>query len=352
MEEIARNRDCVLSGIVDPAPAAQALAAGAGVPLYATLAEMIEAARPDGVVIATPNHLHLEQALACLDAGIPALVEKPLAHSLDAGIRLCAAAEATSVPMLVGHHRRHSAIMAKAVDIVASGMLGQIVTVVGTALFYKAENAGYFDDAYAWRREPGGGPILINMIHEVGNLRALCGEIAEVQAFTSNATRQFPVEDTAAIVLRFASGALGTFMLSDTAASNRSWEHTSGEDPVYAKAHTDKDDCYLLAGTMGSLGIPTMRITRYASTAERSWHEGFDQSTIALDVRDPLARQMAHFCDVIRGAAAPLVSVRDGLQNLRVIDAISTAAKTGHSVTLADDFPVPTPIRKRPAVAR
>src|SRR3954465_8753060 len=89
MEEIARNPDCVLCGIVDPAPSAPALAAAADVPLYATFVEMLEAARPDGVVIATPNHLHLEQALACTDAGIPALVEKPLAHTLDAGIRLC-----------------------------------------------------------------------------------------------------------------------------------------------------------------------------------------------------------------------------------------------------------------------
>lgn len=47
----------------------------------------------------------------------------------------------------------------------------------------------------------GGGPILINMIHEIGNLRALCGEIVEVQAFGSNAVRGFPVEDTAAMRL-------------------------------------------------------------------------------------------------------------------------------------------------------
>ena len=201
-------------------------------------------------------------------------------------------------------------------------------------LFYKAENEGYYDGASAWRREPGGGPILLNMIHEVGNLRSLCGEIVAVQAFTSNATRKFPVEDTAAIALRFANGALGTFMLSDTAASDRSWEHTSGEDPRYAKAHTDEDDCYVVAGTFGSLAIPDDAPA--AISDARPTSRGTRRSrraSIELDVVDPLERQIAHFADVIRGKAKPLVSARDGLQNLRVVDAIVEAAKTGRVVS-------------------
>ena len=322
---------CVLSAIVDPAPVdfARTLA----VPLFGSLDELLTVARPDGVVLATPNQLHVEQALACIAAGVPALVEKPLADTLAGGIRLCEAAETARVPMLVGHHRRHGAVMAKAVEIVGQGALGRIVAVVGTALFYKAESEGYFDEA-PWRREPGGGPILINMIHEIDNLRALCGEIVAVQAFTSNATRDFPVEDTAAIILRFASGALGTFMLSDTAASDRSWEHTSGEDPRYAKAHAGDADCYVVAGTHGSLAIPTMRIARYPDPARRSWHEALARSIAPLDVVDPLARQMAHFLDVVRGDAKPLVTARDGVQNLRVVAAIGEAARSRAAVAL------------------
>ena len=321
--------------VVDPAPSAAEYARSLGVPLYRTLSELLAQAKPDGVVLATPNQLHVEQALECIAAGVPTLVEKPVAHTLVAGIRLCEAAEKADVPILVGHHRRHSAIIAKAVDVIASGALGTIVAVVGTALFYKAENEGYFEGASAWRREPGGGPILLNMIHEISNVRALCGEIAAVQAFTSSATRKFPVEDTAAITLRFASGALGTFVLSDAAASNRSWEHTSGEDPRYAKAHSERDDCYVVAGTFGSLAIPTMRLARYPSAAERSWHKPLEETVIPLEVVDPLQRQIAHFADVIRGVAKPLVSARDGLANLRVVDAIVEAAKSGRVVATA-----------------
>jgi len=335
VEMIVKSAQCALSALVDPVPAAAEYARLQGAPLYTTLAELFAKDRPDGVILATPNQMHVDQALECIAAKVPVLVEKPVAHTLAAGIRLCEAAEAAKVPVLVGHHRRHSSIMAKAVEVIASGVLGKIVAVTGSVLFYKAENEGYFDGAYAWRREPGGGPILLNMIHEVGNLRSLCGEIVAVQAFTSNATRKHAVEDTAAIALRFASGALGTVMLSDTAASDRSWEHTSGEDPRYARAHTDEDDCYLVAGTFGSLAIPTMRLERYGSAADQSWHKSLAKSVIALEVVDPLERQIAHFADVIRGKAEPLVSARDGLQNLRVVDAIVEAATSGRVVSTA-----------------
>jgi predicted dehydrogenase len=332
VEMIGRNDGCTLAAIVDPAPAAADYARSLGVPLYRALAELIAKDRPDGVVLATPNQLHVEQTLECVAAKLPTLLEKPFAHTYEAGVRLCEAIEASGVPVLVGHHRRHSSIMAKAVEVIASGVLGRIVAVMGSVLFYKAENEGYYDGPNAWRREPGGGPILLNMIHEVGNLRALAGEIAAVEAFTSNATRGFPVEDSAAIALQFASGALGTFILSDAAACDRSWEHTSGEDPRYAPAHTDEDDCYLVAGTFGSLAVPTMRLQRYPNAAGQSWHKALEKSVIPLAVADPLERQIAHFAEVIRGNAAPLVSARDGLQNLRVVDAIVEAAQTGRVV--------------------
>ncbi|MDN0081695.1 Gfo/Idh/MocA family oxidoreductase [Crenobacter sp. SG2305] len=51
----------------------------------------------------------------------------------------------------------------------------------------------------------------------------------------------------------------------------------------------------------------------------------------------PLAPPLEHFCAVIRGEVEPLVTVRDGLQNLRVVEAIAEAARTGHLVAVEDD---------------
>jgi predicted dehydrogenase len=273
--------------------------------------------------------MHVEQGLLCIAARIPVLVEKPVAHKLEEGKRLVESAERANAKLLVGHHRPHSPILHKAVEVIKSGILGPIVAVMGSAVFYKPDN--YYDEA-PWRREPGGGPILINMIHEVGNLRAMVGEIVAVQAFASNATRKFSVEDTVAINLRFANGALGTFLLSDTAGSPKSWEQTSQENKDYA-TYPD-EDAYVVMGTSGSLAVPTMRLKYYARKEDRSWYKPFKTEIIALERADPLARQIEHFAAVIRGDAKPLVSGRDGLQNLRVTDAIAEAVKTGKVVNV------------------
>jgi len=325
IELIRQRGDCELAAIVDPAPAAEPFAREAGVPVHKTLANLFASERPHGVIAATPNSLHVQNGVDCVAHGVPVLIEKPVADSVEAARRLIDAAERANIPVLVGHHRRHSPILAKARAIVREGVLGRIVAVMGSAMFYKPDS--YFDEG-PWRREPGGGPILINMIHEVDDLRSMCGEIVEVQALVSNAIRGFPVEDTVALNLRFADGALGTFLLSDTAATARSWEQTSGENSSYA-SYPD-EDCYVIAGVSGSLAVPSMRLKVYAG--ERSWWKPFETSVVAVQRTDPLSRQLEHFCAVVRGEATPLVSARDALQTLRVTLAIDQSARTGRPV--------------------
>jgi predicted dehydrogenase len=324
-----KSATCALSAIVDPAPAAAEVAARAGVPLYKSLADLIARDRPDGVVLATPNQLHVEHAMTCIDASLPILLEKPIAPTVAEGQRLVKVAEAAGARILIGHHRAHSPIMARACEIVALGTLGSLVGVMGSAVFFKPDQ--YFADG-PWRREPGGGPILLNMIHEVHNLRMLCGEIFAVQAFSSDATRRFAVEDTVAINLRFANGALGSFMLSDTAACARSWEQTSQENKAYS-SYPD-EDCYVVMGTFGSLSIPTMRLKTYDHAEDRSWWKPFHTSVAEMVRDDPLVHQLEHFGAVVRGEAHPLVSARDGLANLRVTEAISEAAASGRVIEL------------------
>lgn len=328
IEETVKSPNCRLSAIIDPSPKAVEVAQKEGVPLYKSLQECFAKDRPDGVVLATPNQLHVEQGLECIKAGVPVLVEKPLAHTLEEGRRLVEAAEKAKHKLLVGHHRPHSPILHKAVEVIKSGILGKIVAVQGAAMFYKPDH--YYEEA-TWRREPGGGPILINMIHEVANLRALCGEIAAVQAFTSNDIRRHSVEDTASVSLRFASGALGPFLLSDTAAASLSWEQTSREDPNFA--HDPGKDCCVVTGTMGSLHIPSLRLRTFAG--ERSWRTALEERVLAPERADPLQRQLAHFCAVVRGEARPLVTARDALQNLRVVEAIAEAARSGRTVRIS-----------------
>ena len=195
---------------------------------------------------------------------------------------------------------------------------------VGTALFYKPDD--YFDVGGGWRRQPGGGPILLNLIHEVNNLLTLVGDIVRVQAVTSNATRGFPVEDTAAMVFTFANGALGTFLLSDTAASPRSWEQTSQENTSYPSY--DDEDCYHIAGTTGvAVGAdhagPDLPRRAVVVGAVRDGHRGRRPQRPARQPGRPTSP---------RSSAAkpqPICSGRDGLNTLRVVDAVVEAARTG-----------------------
>lgn len=324
---VNQNHDAKLVAIVDPSPEAVNLARDHGVELYASLDDLFEVDRPDAVILATPNSLHVQGGLACLEAGIPVLVEKPLAESEEEAMRLVEAADRQNVPLLVGHHRRHSPLLVAARRLIDAGALGQLVAVTGTAMFYKPDD--YFDAA-PWRRETGGGPILINMVHEVDNLRALCGEIVSVQAMASNRTRGFEVEDTVAITLQFSNGALGSFLLSDAAASARSWEQTSQENKSYPTY--EDEDCYVIAGTQGSLAVPTMRLKTYSG--KQSWWEPFDTSTVDVEREDPLELQLEHFIAVIRGQARPLVAACDGLQTLRITRAIAEATTTGNTIQI------------------
>jgi predicted dehydrogenase len=315
------SASCELSAVVDPSPRAEAR--------FSSIEELLTNDRPDGIVLATPNQFHVPQALQCMDAGVAVLIEKPVADTVAEGEKLLGEVKKKRARVLVGHHRAHSPIMAKATELVQSGLLGRVVAIMGSATFFKPDH--YFDDG-PWRKQPGGGPILINMIHEVHNLRMLCGEIVAVQAIASRAVRNFPVEDTVAINLQFANGALGSFMLSDTAACARSWEQTSQENKAYPTY--EDEDCYVIAGTNGSLSVPTMRLKTYPRAEDRSWWKPFEAGRVEMTRQDPIRLQMEHFGAVVRGEVQPLVSARDGLANLRVTEAITEAARTGGIVRL------------------
>ena len=169
----------------------------------------------------------------------------------------------------------------------------------------------------------------MNLIHDVDLLRHLCGEIDTVQAMESNAIRGHAVEESAAIILRFRSGALGTITLSDTTVAPWSWEFTSGENAAYT--HTPEQS-YMIGGTEAALAIPTLQLWRHETRPD--WWQPLSHERLAFTAEDPLARQVRNFCAVIAGTASPVVSGREGLATLRVIEAVKQAAQTGQAIPL------------------
>ncbi|MGB5557907.1 MAG: Gfo/Idh/MocA family oxidoreductase [Paracoccaceae bacterium] len=324
-EAVSAAKGVTLAAIVDPGEVGAEVADLYRVPHLRSLTDLIETTRPDGIILATPNQVHVENALECIAAGLPALVEKPLAIDLDGAERIVAAGKAANVRLLTGHHRRHNPLIARAKTVIDAGTLGQIITVQATTWFYKPDE--YFN--VDWRREKGAGPVYLNLIHDIDLLRHFCGEVVSVHAMESNAVRGNEVEETAVVLLRFASGALGTLNVSDTVVAPWSWELTARENPAYPAT---TENCYLIGGTRASLSLPNLSV--WTNADKRSWWEPISATKLMFDFEDPLIRQARQFAAVIRGDEDPLVSAEEGLKNLRVIEAVKSSAGNGRTITL------------------
>ena len=317
-EAIAQAEGARLVAVADPAGGDWTRAQGLA--WHADVEALIAAERPDGLIVATPNQTHVETGLAAVAAGIPALIEKPVADTVAEAARLVAAGREAGVPLLAGHHRRHNPLIRAAKARIAEGEIGRAVTAQATCWLYKPDD--YFAAA-PWRTQAGAGPVFINLIHDVDLMRDLVGEIEAVQASDRSAMRGHAVEDTAAAILHFEGGALGTVSVSDTVVAPWSCEMTAGENPAYPR--TD-ESCYQIGGTHGALSIPDG--TGW-SQDPRGWWQAMHRTRPGVKDTDPLIAQIEHFARVIRGEEAPLVTAEEGMCSLAVIEAIGRSARSG-----------------------
>lgn len=325
VEAIAESGDAALAAIVDPATGTKEYAADHGVPHFDALSDLIAKRLADAVIIATPNQMHAENSLECIAAGIPVLIEKPIAIDAQSAVAIIRAADANGTPVLVGHHRRHNPLVQRAKAELESGAIGRLVSFSGMTWVCKPDD--YFNAD--WRRMPGAGPVYLNVIHDIDLMHYLCGAIETVHAWESSMVRGNAVEDTAVVSMRFRNGMLGTVNVSDTIVAPWSWELTARENPSYPPT---SQHCYLIGGTHGSLELPGLRLWR--NRAQRSWWEPIDATQLPFGFEDPLKRQIHQFIAVVRGEERPLVSGRDGLQALRVIEAIKQSARSGTAIAI------------------
>ncbi len=322
------SKDFDLVGLCDPVPEALAAVARLGVPMFDRAEALLDMMKPEAAIVATPNDTHASLGSQLAGRGLHLLVEKPIATSLAEAQSLTDACAEAGVALLVGHHRRHSPLVEAARAAVTGGSLGRLTAVSAYCMLLKPDS--YFAAA-PWRTRPGGGPVAINLSHDIDTLRFVCGEITRVQAETSAAARRHAVEDSAAVVLRFAGGGLGTLVLSDATPSPYSWELSAGENPLYAHAG---QDCYRFFGTEGTLDFPTMTLWRYDGGGEPGWSTPLTTHRLDVEAADPLERQLQHFAAVVRGEASPVIDGADVARTLAVTLAVTGAARSGKAVDL------------------
>ena len=264
-KSVVECADASLFCIVDPSPDAQVIAANFNVPLYASVSEMLLLAdhRPDAAMVCTPNSTHVFISKRLLEAGIHVLVEKPLSTSLKSGRELVDTGKMSGKHLLVGHHRRLNPFVTATKRALAEGSVGKIIAVSGLWTTFKP--ASYFQAPTEWRGKAGsGGPILINLIHEIDTLQYLLGPISRVHAEVTLSQRNHEAEEGAAILLRFESGVVGTVILSDAVPSPYNFEAATGENPLLPKAGRD---VYRIVGVEGTLSVGDMKVYRYGELA-------------------------------------------------------------------------------------
>ncbi len=326
MAAIADTPCADLVAIADPFPAAKTLAEENGIQWFAETADMLAAAKPDGVIVATPTEHHLEPVLAAMEAGAHVLVEKPITPDLAQAEDIIARSAVTGRHVLVGHHRRYYPLLHKARELVQGGALGRLVAVCGQ--WNARKHPAYFEPD--WRKKREAGPVLTNLVHDMDSLRFICGDVACISAEISSDILGYEKEDAAAIVVRFKSGALGSFVLSDQTPSPWAWEFATGENPAFPRSA--QNACRFM-GTKAALDFPNLTLWT-GDRGERDWNHPMTAQAIAVDLGDAFAAQCHHFCAVIKGDEAPRITAADAARTLQATLAVFKAAQSGKRVAL------------------
>ena len=161
----------------------------------------------DAIYIATPTFLHAPQTIMAAEAGKHILCEKPMAMNMDECLRMVEECRRNHVKLMIGHHLRFKPDSWGIRRIIADGTIGDV------SLIKAQQSIWYNPDPTAWRVNPslgGGGSLMDLGVHCIDLLRfILKSEVVEVAAFTQTLTFNYPVEDTAIVLIRFDRGAYG-----------------------------------------------------------------------------------------------------------------------------------------------
>jgi inositol 2-dehydrogenase len=280
------------------------------VPRAASYAEILADSAVDAVVIATPTQAHADLAVAASLAGKHVFCEKPISLDREASVRVIEAAQAAGVAFQVGFHRRFDPDWAAAADRIRAGELGDVY-LFRTSLRdmapppaeYLARSGGFFVDV---------------TIHDLDTARWMVGEVVEVSAFGTALSdpvfAQVGDIDTAVVVLRFASGALG--VIDNSRAAGYGYECSTE--------------------VMGRLA--TVRID-HSQHSHYEWRTpGWAAQPLVRDFeqRYPLAyaAELEAFARCVRDGVPPLVTGHDALAAFDLARAAERSWRSGHPVAV------------------
>jgi predicted dehydrogenase len=299
-----------LAAVVDRAEEARRLvAAELGVPAMAGLDELWQH-RPEAVVVSLPDDSHVEAALAALERGLPVLVEKPLATSVEDAERIVRAARGGL--LMVGHLLRFDGRYLRARRLVADGQLGAVLHV------YARRNSA----VGAARRYGRSTRLTWHVsIHDIDLIRWVTGR--EVVAVTARGVSRGVAGrghlDSLLALLELEDGA--------AAALESCW--------ALPRVYRDGIDARLeVVGTQGAFEVEGLAQGLTVVSGDERWHP---DTTRYVEHEDGagggiLAAELAHFVRCVTGAARCLIDPQDAVAAVRVATAIERAIETGQRV--------------------
>lgn len=205
---------------------------------YANWREMLADEEIDAVYVATPVFLHAEQTIAAAEAGKHILCEKPMAMNTDECDRMIEACKTNGVKLGIAYYRRFYPVIERIRQLLASGEIGNPVFAQMNAFEYVDLAA---DDPRGWfleKAKSGGGPMMDFGCHRLEVLTDLFGDVRRSASITANVEFDREVEDTAAVLLQFASGPCASVTVTHAAR--------------------EAQDTLDIFGTKGSLHIPLL----------------------------------------------------------------------------------------------
>jgi predicted dehydrogenase len=311
---ISNHPETVLAAIADPT--ADALAAAVdqtGAQGFADPLEMIARADLDGVVIAAPTTNHAALALAAIERGLPVLVEKPLAATVDDAIAIVTAARKRGVRVQVGHVERYNPAVLEMGRLLRAGWLSTIYAIT-------SRRAGPFP---ARIRDVG---VTVDLgTHDVDMLSWIAGE-RPIRVYAETAQRIHAThEDLTFGLMHFPSGATGFLDVDWLTPAKRRSLTVVGEEGMFELDYLTQR----LTFTRSNVERPQM-IAGYATTFTG------DVAEIPVVNIEPLRAQLDEFVRVLRTGDRPYVPGEDGLWAVGIANALLTAAAERRPIDLSD----------------
>jgi predicted dehydrogenase len=263
----------------------------------------------DGVIIATPDHLHVPFAEAACRNGVPVLLEKPIADTAQSAERLLKVGGENGTKILVGYPLRHNAIFLKAKELLDEGQ-------IGTPVSFHVQLGSYETLVVAKNRfNPADkNKLFVDYSHEWDYIQWFLGKIKRVVAasHTSGGREKKQEPNVVDALLETAASVSGTAHLDYVQSPGRR--------------------VFSIVGDEGSMTIDATRrvlaIQIYADEFERAY-------PIAETFDSMMSRQLDHFVRVIKENEECKVTVDDGINALRVADALIRSTETGSWQSIA-----------------